>query len=87
MNIQLAANSSSPIRRLEKTFANRGCLLHCIALPLTGGGFHAQVEIVRYDDNEVLVDKTIVSLDRLQNAKEAIECARAWSVSWINQKG
>lgn len=73
--------------KLEKTFANCGCLLRCIAVPVTNTSFQAQVEIVRYWDKKLLVSKTIVSSLPLHSASEAIECARAWSVNWVRQNG
>lgn len=73
------------MRKLEKTYANCGCLIRCIAIPLTDGGFFAEVEIMRYEDQALLVGKTIVSSVPLESSSEAIECARAWSVNWVRQ--
>ena len=73
------------MRKLEKTFANCGCLLRCMAVPLTGGGFHAQVEIVQYGTNNLLVEKHIVDSIPLPSVNDAIECARDWSVNWVRQ--
>jgi hypothetical protein len=74
------------MRKLEKTFANCGCLLRCMAVPLTGGGgFHAQVEIVQYGTNKLLVEKRIVASIPLPSVNDAIECARDWSMNWVRQ--
>lgn len=71
--------------KLEKTFANFGCLLRCIAVPLSNGGFDAQVEIVQYKDNKLLLQKTLITTKVFNTCEEAIEYARAWSVSWVRQ--
>jgi hypothetical protein len=75
------------MRKLEKTFANCGCMLRCVAVPLTGNCFHAKVEIIRYEDQALLVTKTFVSPAPFRSSTEAIECARAWSVNWVRQNG
>ena len=73
------------MRKLEKTYANCGCLLRRIAIPLTNGGFLAEVEIMRYEDKALFVCKNIVSSVPLESSSEAIECARAWSVNRVRQ--
>ncbi len=73
------------MRKSEKTFANSGCLLRCIAVPLTDGGFHAQVEITRYEDKALLAARTFVANNPFQSRIEAIEWARAWSVNWVRK--
>jgi hypothetical protein len=73
------------MRKLEKTFANCGCMLRCIAVPLTGGSFHAQVEIMRYEDEALLVTKAFVPPEAFRSSTQAIECTRAWSVDWVRQ--
>jgi hypothetical protein len=73
--------------KLEKTFANCGCLLHCIAVPLTGGGFQAQVKVIRYEDKALLAERRLLPDEPFQSSAEAIESARAWSVSWVRRNG
>jgi len=45
------------MHKLEKTFANCGHLLRCVAAPLPTGSFQAQVEVVRYADNVTVLEK------------------------------
>jgi hypothetical protein len=75
------------MHKFEKTFANCGCLLRCIAVPIPGSGFQAQVEIIRYEDQALLQAKTLTPDEPFRSSAEAIDSARAWSVSWVRQNG
>jgi hypothetical protein len=75
------------MHKFEKTFANCGCLLRCIAVPGTDGGFQARAEIIRYEDKALLEARTLISEEPYRNAAEAIDSARAWSVNWVRQNG
>jgi hypothetical protein len=73
--------------KAEKIFANQGYLLHCIAVPLEKGGFHAQVQIIRYRDKADLGTTHFRPEVAYSTRAIAIEHARAWSVDWVKNNG
>jgi hypothetical protein len=71
----------------EKTFANQGYLLRCIAVPLEKGGFHAEVQITRYSDKADMGTTRFTPEVAYSTRAIAIEHARAWSVDWVKNNG
>jgi len=71
----------------EKTFANQGYLLRCVAIPLENGGFHAQVQITRYSDKSDMGTTSFTPEVAYSTRAIAIEHARAWSVAWVDNNG
>lgn len=75
------------VNKADKIFANQGYLLHCIALPIDSGGFHAQVQITRYRDKADMGTTRLTPAVCFSTCAIAIEHARAWSVEWVNNNG
>lgn len=73
--------------KAEKIFANQGYLLHCIAVPLEQGGYHAQVQITRYSDKADMGTTRFTPEVAYSTRAIAIEHARAWSVDWVKHNG
>jgi hypothetical protein len=73
--------------KAEKTFANQGYLLRCIAVPLQDGRFHASVQITRYADRADMGTTHFTPEVPFQSRAAAIEHARAWSVEWVRNNG
>lgn len=73
--------------KAEKIFANQGYLLHCTAIPLEDGGFHAQVRITRYSDKADMGTTRFTPEVAYSTRAIAIEHARAWSVDWVKNNG
>ncbi|MFS0754627.1 hypothetical protein ABC383_08010 [Noviherbaspirillum sp. 1P10PC] len=71
----------------EKTFANQGYLLRCIAVPLPDGSFHASVQITRYADRADMGTTEFTPEVPFASRAAAIEHARAWSVEWVRNNG
>ena len=73
--------------KAEKIFANQGYLLRCVAVPLEKGGFHAEVQIIRYRDKADLGTTLFRPEVAYSTRAIAIEHARAWSVDWVKNNG
>ena len=73
--------------KAEKTFANQGYLLRCITVPLPDGGFHAKVEITRYEDRADMGGAVFTPEVPFPTRAAAIEHARAWAVEWVRNNG
>jgi hypothetical protein len=71
------------VNKAEKIFANQGYLLCCTAVPLESGGFHAQVQIIRYRDKADMGTTRFTPELAYSTRAIAIEHARAWSVEWV----
>lgn len=71
----------------EKIFANQGYVLHCTAIPLELGGFHAQAKITRYSDKADMGTTRFTPEVAYSTRAIAIEHARAWSVNWVRNNG
>lgn len=71
------------MKKLEKIFANHGCLLRCIAEPLVNGGFRPKAEITRFCDKKLLTTETFDRIPSFITGAEAIEHGRAWAVQWV----
>lgn len=73
--------------KAEKTFANQGYLLRCMAVLLEDGCFHARVQITRYADRADMGTTDFTPEVPFQSRAAAIEHARAWSVEWVRNYG
>jgi hypothetical protein len=73
--------------KAEKTFANQGYLLRCVVVPVQDGGFHARVEIIRYEDQADMGVTAFTPEVPFASRAAAIEHARAWGVEWVRNNG
>jgi len=73
--------------KAEKTFANQGYILRCIAVSLQDGGFHAKAEITRYEDQMDMGGAVFAPEVPFPGRAAAIEHARAWAVEWVRNNG
>jgi hypothetical protein len=86
-NAGLQNSRTSNVNKAEKTFANQGYLLRCIAMPLQDGCFHARVEITRYEDQVDMGATAFTPEVPFADPADAIEHARAWGVEWVRNNG
>jgi hypothetical protein len=71
------------MRKLEKTFANYGCVLRCIAVPLTGNYFHPKVEIIRKRDSSLsITHKFCPEIEAKLGVNKTRQSASHDSIAW-----
>lgn len=67
-------------------FNYRGYRLHCDPMPMTDGRFGAQVMIASEEGNQH-VERKFPSLDEFDSEAEAVDCAKAWGIRWVDNQG
>ncbi|KVD57296.1 hypothetical protein WI87_18825 [Burkholderia ubonensis] len=71
----------------KRTHNGTEYLMHCDPMPFADGRFGAQVVITTGHDGSAVVERRFPALGEFDTEEEAVEYARQWGRTWIDDNG